>query len=189
MADFKKPSKTTANLQQTLQQVHTHISEEKTERKKRKETPEENSKGGSPGTLLPHSPAECAKWIQDTNAVDPSTLSPFAFSSCRRFDFPQKFHVRRAQVLFLQRKPSMGTIPRLFTGQKCFRGLCWPPLCYFASKTAACLSHKAARLNSLRFTKCLETTEQKSVGFKQQKTCLKTKSTANTVTSRNYVVS
>lgn len=74
MADFKKTSKTTANLQQTLQQTHTHISEEKKERKKRKKAPEENSKGGSPEALLPHSPAECAKCIRDANAVPPAVF-------------------------------------------------------------------------------------------------------------------
>lgn len=168
MADFKKTSKTTANPQQTLEQTHTHISEEKRERKKRERTPEENIKGGSPGTVLLHSPAECAVCIQDANAVDPSSLSQFAFASRHTFDFPLIFHVRRAQLLFLQHKHSMGTILKLFTRQKCFRGLCWPPLCYIASKTAACLCSKAARLNSLMFTKCFKTTEQKSVGFKQQ---------------------
>lgn len=139
MADFKKTSKTTANLQQTLQQIHTHISEEKRERKKRKKAPQENSKGGSPGTLLPHSPDECAKCIRDANAVSPSSLSQFVFLSCQAFDFPLMFHVRRAQLLFLQHKPSMGTIPKLFTRQKSSRGLCCPPLCYIASKTAACV--------------------------------------------------
>lgn len=139
MADFKKTSKTTADLQQTLQQTHTHISEEKRKRKKRKKVPEENSKCGSPGILLPHSPAECAKCIQDANAVSPSSLSQFAFSSFRTFDFPPMFHVKRAQLLFLQHKPSMGTIPKLFTRQKCFRGLCWPPLCYIASKTVCAI--------------------------------------------------
>lgn len=50
-----------------------------------------------------------------------------------------------------------------------------------------CLCHEAARLNSPMFTKCLKTTEQKSMGFKQEKSwtsSLKNKSPAHTVTTR-----
>lgn len=139
---------------------HTYLRGEKGEEEKGK-----NPRGG-------WLPRNCASpqpsWMCSMYPRCQHCWSQQSFPSCHTFDFPLIFHVRRAQLLFLQHKHSMGTIPKLFTRQKCFRGLCWPPLCYIASKTAACLCCKAARLNSLMFTKCFKTTEQKSVGFKQQ---------------------
>lgn len=185
-----------ANLHQTLQQTHTHISEEKRERKQRK-----NATGAQYGWLSrsPAAPlnsegwAGCATCVQDANTVDPSSLSRFPFSSGHRSDFPVLSSVRTASLHFLQHNPSMGTIPELFTTQVCLRDQRSPPLCYNANKTAVCLCYKATGQNSLMLTKCLKIREQKSVEFTQQKKrwtpSLKNEPPAHKVTTPNSLVS
>lgn len=159
-------SKGPVKLQQTCSKPYsklTHISQRRKGRgRKGKKAPEENSKGGSPGTLLPYSPAECAKCIQDANAVSPSSLSQFAFSSCHRFSTNVSYEERCSCSISPAWEQSQ-TVHKA----KVFQGLVLTTTVLHCKQN--CLCHKAARLNSLMFTKCLKTVEQKPIGSKQQK--------------------
>lgn len=150
----------------------THVSQRRKGRGSKGRTPQENSKGGSPGALLLQWTVKAELDVHCVSkmptplipAVFPDLLSDLAIDLI----FSNVLCEESLTAFPAANNPSMGTIPELFTTQMCLMDQCWPPLCYVADKTVVCLYCKATRLNSFTFTKCLKITEHKSAEYKQQ---------------------